>query len=88
MVPMTPPPISPARAQMKKYLLTLIVSVVLLDAVMIGAYYAFHMRDRVEKTQQTFVAIWVVLTLIVVTTIMKRIRQARGRRGAPASRRP
>jgi len=74
------PPVSPKRAAMRKHVLTLLVSVVVLDAVMIGAYYGFHVRDRVEKTQMTFVAVWVVLTLIVVTTIMKRIRQLRRRR--------
>ena len=65
---------------MKKHLLTLVAIVVVLDAAMIGAYYAFDIADRPTKTQQTFVAVWVVLTLIAVTTIMKRIRQARGRR--------
>ena len=68
------------RAMMKKHLLTLVVSVVVLDATMIGVYYGLGIRDRVNKTQQTFVAVWVVLTLIIVTTIMKRIRRARGRR--------
>ena len=74
---------SPGRANaraMKKHLLTLVATVVVLDAIMVGAYYGFAIADRPAKTQQTFVAVWVVLTLIVVTTIMKRIRQARGRR--------
>ena len=74
------PPVSPRRAELKKHVLTLLVSVVVLDAIMIGAYYAFHVRDRLQKTQMTFVAVWVVLTLIVVTTIMKRIRKLRRRR--------
>ena len=74
------PPVSPKRAELKKHVLTLLVSVVVLDAIMVGAYYAFHVRDRLEKTQMTFVAVWIVLTLIVVTTIMKRIRQVRRRR--------
>jgi hypothetical protein len=73
-------PVSPKRAEMRKHVLTLLVSVVVLDAMMIGAYYGFHVRDRVQKTQMTFVAVWIVLTLIVVTTIMKRIRQVRRRR--------
>jgi hypothetical protein len=51
-----------------------------LDGVMIGLYYAFHVADGSVKAQQTFVAIWVVLTLIVVTTMVKRIRLARRRR--------
>jgi hypothetical protein len=71
------PPVSPKRAELKKHVLTLLVSVVVLDAIMVGAYYAFHVRDRLQKTQMTFVAVWVVLTLIVVTTIMKRIRRVR-----------
>ena len=65
---------------MKKLLLTLVAIVVVLDAIMIGAYYGLDIADRPAKTQQTFVAVWVALTLIAVTTIMKRIRQARGRR--------
>jgi len=65
----------------KKLLLTLVVSIVVLDAAVIGLYYALHVQDRTVRTQQTFVAVWVVLTLLVVTTLMKRIRAARrGRR--------
>ena len=65
----------------KKLLLTLVVSIVVLDAAVIGLYYALHVQDRTVRTQQTFVAVWVVLMLLVVTTLMKRIRAARrGRR--------
>ena len=74
------PPVSPKRAELRKHVLTLLVAVVALDALMVAAYYGFHVHDRLEKTQMTFVAVWVVLTLIVVTTIMKRIRQVRRRR--------
>ena len=80
MLRMATPDTANRRALLKKHLLTLIVSVVTLDAIMIGVYYGLGIRDRVNKTQQTFVAVWVVLTMIIVTTIMKRIRQARGRR--------
>jgi hypothetical protein len=71
---------SPVTRELKRYLLTLVVGVVVLDAVAIGVYYGFHIADRPEKMQEEFVAVWVVLTLIVVTTMMKRIRQARRRR--------
>ena len=64
----------------KKLLLTLVVSIVVLDAAVIGLYYALHVQDRTVRTQQTFVAVWVVLTLLVVTTLMMRIRAARRRR--------
>ena len=78
----TPGPIQqpPNRQELKRLLLILVASVVVLDAAVIGLYYAAHIQDRPVKTQQTFVGVWVVLTLIVVTTMMKRIRQARRRR--------
>jgi hypothetical protein len=69
----------PTTPEMKKHLLTLVGAVVVLDAVFIGAYYGFHVRDRAIKTQQVYVAVWVLLTLAVVTTLMKKIRQARRR---------
>jgi hypothetical protein len=68
---------SPNRREIKRQLLILMASVVVLDAGIIGLYYAAHIQDRPVKTQQTFVAVWVVLTLIVVTTMMKRIRRLR-----------
>ena len=63
--------------QQRKLLLMLVGSVVVLDGVIIGLYYAFHIALRPERTQQTFVAVWVVLTLLVVTTLMKKIRRFR-----------
>jgi len=66
--------------ELKRHVLTLVVSIVVLDTIMIGSYYAFHLPDRMMKTQQTFIGVWVGMTLIVVTTVMKRIRQARRRR--------
>jgi hypothetical protein len=65
---------------LKRLFLILVAAVVVLDAIMIGGYYALHVGMRAMKTQQTYVAVWVVLTLVVVTTMMKRIRAARRRR--------
>lgn len=82
MLRMTAPPTrSPTARALRKHVLTLLVSVIVLDAVMIGIYYGLDVGDQPNRTQQIFVAVWVVLTLIVVTTIMKRIRQVRSRRG-------
>ena len=65
------------RQVMKKYLLRLVIAVVLLDSAVIGLYYALRIGERPERTQQTFVAVWVVATLFIVTTLLKKIRQAR-----------
>jgi ABC-type microcin C transport system permease subunit YejE len=70
----------PATREMKRLLMTLVSLVVGLDAGVMGLYFGFHVADRPVKTQESFVAVWVVLTLIVVTTMMKKIRQARRRR--------
>jgi hypothetical protein len=70
---------SPLRRELKVYLLKLVVGVAVLDAVAIGLYYALHIADRPVNTQEVFIAVWVVLTLVIVTTMMKRIRQARRR---------
>ena len=70
-------PPKPATREMKRYLMMMIVSVVVLDAIAIGIYRVYHIADRPERTQQTFVAVWVVVTLIAVTTMMKKIRIAR-----------
>ena len=66
--------------EVRKYLIMLVAAIVALDAAVLGVYYGMHIPDRPVKTQQTFVAVWVVLTLLVVTTIMRKLRQARIRR--------
>ncbi|HSQ30617.1 MAG TPA: hypothetical protein VLN49_12245 [Gemmatimonadaceae bacterium] len=65
------------RQLMKKYLLRLVIAVVVLDTVAIALYYALRIGERPQRTQQTFIAVWVVVTLLIVTTLMKKIRQAR-----------
>jgi len=70
----------PVTREVKKYLIQLVVCIVVLDAIMIGVYYGLSVPLKPERAQQSFVAIWVVLTLIVVATRMKKIRQARIRR--------
>jgi hypothetical protein len=65
------------RREIKRLLLTLVGAVVVLDAAVIGLYYAVGIEARPVKQQRMFVAVWVVLTLIVVTTMMRKIRIAR-----------
>ncbi|MFI5227833.1 MAG: hypothetical protein ACHQWU_02115 [Gemmatimonadales bacterium] len=72
-------PTSPLAAELRRLLLFLVLSIVVLDGLIIGGYYVFHVSLRSVKTQETFVAVWVVLTLLVVTTMMKKIRAARRR---------
>ena len=68
---------TPNNAAMKNAVLRLIAIVVVLDAAIIGAYYAMHIKDRPEKTQTQFVAVWLMLTLLAVAVGMRRVRAAR-----------
>lgn len=62
---------------MRKRMMILITSITVLHGTVIAMYYTLHVADRPVKTQQTFIAVWVVLTLAVVTTQMKTIRKLR-----------
>lgn len=61
----------------RKLLLTMVGLVVGLDAVAIGAYYAFDIGRRANQVQMAFVVIWTMLTLAVVLVLLHRIRLLR-----------
>jgi hypothetical protein len=73
-------PHSPERQELRKRTLWLIASIAVFHGLMIGMYYLLHVNLRPDKTQQTFVAVWVVLSLAVILPQMKRIRALRRRR--------
>jgi len=75
--PTVAPAQRPNRRAIQRLILILVGAVVVLDAAVIGLYYAFDIEARPIKQQQLFVAVWVVLTLTVVTTMMRKIRVAR-----------
>ncbi len=68
---------SPQRKELRRRMLILFGSVAVLHSAVIAVYYALHVADRTVKIQQTFIAVWVVLTLAVVVTQMKTIRKLR-----------
>ena len=61
----------------RKALMTMVVLVVVLDAVVIGIYYALGIQGRSNQVQTGFVAVWVLATLAIVVVYMKRIRRIR-----------
>jgi CHASE3 domain sensor protein len=68
---------SPQRKELRKRILILFITVAVLHGTVIGVYYWQHIASRAVKTQETFIAVWVVLTLGVVTAQMKTIRKLR-----------
>jgi hypothetical protein len=73
-------PQSPERQELRTRTLRLIASIALFHGVMIGLYYLLHINLRPDTTQQTYVAVWVVLSLGVILPQMKGIRALRRRR--------
>ena len=65
------------QSEPRRRTLILLGSVVVVDAIVIGIYYGLHVASRSIKTQQMFIAAWVVLTLIVIVPQMKEIRKFR-----------
>ena len=61
----------------RKLLITMVLFVVVIDAVAIGAYYAFDLDHRPDQVRITFTALWVLLTLAVCAVYLKRIRELR-----------
>jgi hypothetical protein len=61
----------------RKLLLTMVLFVVLIDAVAIGSFYAFDVERRPEQIRFIFTAVWVLLTLAVCAVYLKRIRALR-----------
>jgi hypothetical protein len=76
------PPTGPAgslapRDAVKRHLLKLIISVVVLDAIAIPTFYIFHFDRDVGTRQQTFIGIWVLVSALVVAVQLRKIRRAR-----------
>jgi hypothetical protein len=61
----------------RKALMTMIVLVVVLDAMVIAIYYALAISQRSPQVQTAFVGVWVLATLAIVVVYIKRIRQLR-----------
>ena len=65
------------QSELRRRTMLLFGAIVLLDIVVVAVYYALHVRERPIKTQQMFIAGWVVATLIVIVPQMKEIRKFR-----------
>lgn len=79
---------TPLAAEMKRYLIRMVLAVIAIDAIAIGIYYGLHVRSAAPRTQALFTGAWTLLTLVVVLTGMTRIRAARVRWRRSTAARP
>jgi hypothetical protein len=61
----------------RKLLLTMVLFIVMIDAVAIGSFYAFDVERRPEQIRFVFTTVWVLATLAVCAVYLKRIRALR-----------
>lgn len=78
-MPPQPAPRSSAAPELRRNLLLLVVSILVLDAAVYGVRQALGVTSWPLGRQQVFTAVWVGLSLVVVSVFLQRIRAARVR---------
>lgn len=75
-----PPTHRPSAApELRRHLLFLVLSVVALDAAMLGVKAALGVDGWTRGRQQLFTGVWVAFTLVVVSVFLQRVRVTRVR---------
>jgi hypothetical protein len=61
----------------KHHLLVLVGAILAVDVVAIAAFYALHLNGRAGTEQQTFIGVWILVSLAIVVVQQRKIRRAR-----------
>jgi hypothetical protein len=62
---------------MRKAVLHLVFGIVVLDAVALAIYYFAGIEHAEPRTRMIFTFTWTIVTLLVVVTLLKRVRKLR-----------
>ena len=79
---------SPDRDAIKHHLLVMVGAILAVDLIAIAIFYALHLNGNPGPRQQTFIGIWILISLAIVAIQQRKIRRAqRGNRppGQPSS---
>lgn len=72
---------SPDREAIKHHLIVMVSAVVIVDVIAIAIFYALHLNGNAGPRQQTFIGIWILVSLGIVVIQQRKIRRAqRGQR--------
>jgi len=78
LVPVTPvDPRAPQRNALRRAVLTLVASVIVLDAVAMSIFYLGGFARGPERPRWLFVIGWSIATAIVVMVMLRKVRQVR-----------
>jgi hypothetical protein len=73
--------VSVLRNELRKRLLTLVLTVLALDAAAIAIYYGARLATAPVTTRRVFTVVWTLATVLVVGVQLRGIRRARFGRG-------
>ena len=65
------------RSPAARHLVVMVAAVTALDAAAIAAYYLAGIASASTATRNAFTAVWMIATVIIVGTGLRRIRRAR-----------
>jgi len=78
LVPVPPvDPRAPQRTALRRAVLNLVASVILLDAVAMSIFYFAGIAHGPERTRWLFVIAWSIATAIVVMVLLRNVRRVR-----------
>jgi hypothetical protein len=71
------------RDSINHHLIVMVAAIAVVDVVAIAAFYAAHLNNNPGPAQQTFIGIWILISLAIVFIQQRKIRRVRsGRRPA------
>src|SRR5206468_12325935 len=77
-VPVPPvDPRAPQREALRRAVLTLVMGVVILDAIAMSIFYLTGIAHGPERTRWYFVIAWSVATAVLVMVLLRRVRRIR-----------
>ena len=65
------------RAALRKAVLQLVLGIVVLDAVVIGIWYAAGISHARYNTRMGFTVVWTIATALTVAVLLRRVRRIR-----------
>ena len=69
------------RDSINHHLLVMVAAIAVVDVIAIAAFYAAHLNNNPGPKQQTFIGIWILISLAIVFIQQRKIRRVRsGRR--------
>ena len=67
---------SPDRDAIKHHLLVMVAAILGIDVIAIAIFYALHLNGNPGPRQQTFIGIWILISLGIVAIQQRKIRRA------------